>query len=112
MDQNLECTSCASSAGQPITAPARLTLDAADGSANTEIKHTAAVRMTSEDERISADIEAWFAVTTKPLYERFVGEALAHRGLSSFVPCYRSHRRWSDRVQKVDVPLFKGYVFG
>jgi transcription antitermination factor NusG len=33
------------------------------------------------------------------------------RGYPEFLPLYRSRRRWSDRLQDVDLPLFPGYVF-
>ena len=33
------------------------------------------------------------------------------RDYSEFLPMYRARRRWSDRYQDVDVPLFPGYVF-
>lgn len=36
---------------------------------------------------------------------------LALRGYTQFLPLYRSRRRWSDRFQDVDLPLFPGYVF-
>ncbi len=33
------------------------------------------------------------------------------RGMESFLPLYRSRRRWSDRTRVMDLPLFPGYVF-
>jgi transcription antitermination factor NusG len=40
-----------------------------------------------------------------------VQAGLIERGYPSFLPLYRSRRRWSDRSQDVDLPLFPGYVF-
>jgi transcription antitermination factor NusG len=31
--------------------------------------------------------------------------------MESFLPLYRSRRRWSDRTRVMDLPLFPGYVF-
>jgi transcription antitermination factor NusG len=31
--------------------------------------------------------------------------------MESFLPLYRSRRRWSDRTRVLDLPLFPGYVF-
>jgi transcriptional antiterminator RfaH len=53
----------------------------------------------------------WFALTVRPNHERMAALALAGRGLESFLPLCGSRRRWSDRIKKVEVPLFPGYVF-
>lgn len=34
-----------------------------------------------------------------------------HKGFEEFVPLYRSHRRWSDRLKSLELPLFPGYIF-
>jgi transcription antitermination factor NusG len=54
---------------------------------------------------------AWFAVSVKPRHEKAVGRFLRERDLVQFVPLCRGRRAWSDRVKKVDLPLFAGYVF-
>lgn len=36
---------------------------------------------------------------------------LQMRGLTSFLPVYRSVRRWKDRRKELDLVLFPGYVF-
>lgn len=53
----------------------------------------------------------WFALTVKPRHEKAVAERLAARALESYAPLYRDRRRWSDRVQTVELPLFPRYVF-
>jgi transcription antitermination factor NusG len=53
----------------------------------------------------------WFALTVKPQHERTVAEQLRFKGLESYLPLYRSRRRWSDRVKTIDLPLFSQYVF-
>jgi transcription antitermination factor NusG len=53
----------------------------------------------------------WYALTVKPNHERAAAQALDSKGLETFVPLYRSRRRWSDRIKELDLPLFAGYVF-
>jgi transcription antitermination factor NusG len=54
---------------------------------------------------------AWHALTVKPKHERTAALALQTKGLETFVPLYRSRRRWSDRIKELELPLFAGYVF-
>ena len=54
----------------------------------------------------------WFAISVKTQFEKVVADALAGRGMDAFLPYYVAQRRWSDRVKKIQVPLFAGYVFG
>lgn len=53
----------------------------------------------------------WYALTVKPNHERAAAQALESKGLETFVPLYRSRRRWSDRIKELELPLFAGYVF-
>jgi transcription antitermination factor NusG len=53
----------------------------------------------------------WFAVAIKPQHERAVADGLFQKGLESFLPMYWAARRWSDRVKRLQLPLFPGYVF-
>jgi transcription antitermination factor NusG len=53
----------------------------------------------------------WFAVQTRPRYERVVSVLLEQKGYQQFLPTYRVERRWSDRVKEIDLPLFPGYLF-
>ena len=53
----------------------------------------------------------WFALTARPRHEKNIARILLNKGLESFLPLYRSRRRWSDRLEAVDLPLFPGYVF-
>lgn len=53
----------------------------------------------------------WFALRVKPRAEKAVAEVLRHKGYEPFLPLHHERRRWSDRVQTVEVPLFPGYVF-
>jgi transcription antitermination factor NusG len=55
--------------------------------------------------------DRWFALRVRARYERIVATIARNKGIDEFLPTYRSRRRWSDRVQAVELPLFPGYVF-
>ena len=54
---------------------------------------------------------AWFALAVVPRKEKATAQGLRAKGYQDFLPMYTVRRRWSDRVQKVELPLFPGYVF-
>jgi transcription antitermination factor NusG len=54
---------------------------------------------------------AWFALSVVPRKEKATALALAAKGYEHFLPMYTERRRWSDRIKKVELPLFTGYVF-
>ena len=53
----------------------------------------------------------WFAIQVRSCTEKSVGALLRYIGYESYVPLGESRRRWSDRIKKVEVPLFPGYLF-
>ena len=53
----------------------------------------------------------WFAAYTLPRHERKVAVQLAERQIPSFLPTYRSVRRWKDRRKVLELPLFPSYLF-
>jgi transcription antitermination factor NusG len=53
----------------------------------------------------------WYALQVASRCEKAVASGLALRGYSELLPLFRSRRKWSDRLQDVDLPLFPGYVF-
>lgn len=55
--------------------------------------------------------EFWFAVQTRSRHEKKVNCELREKGIHSFLPLHREKRRWSDRSQWVDLPMFSQYVF-
>jgi transcription antitermination factor NusG len=59
----------------------------------------------------SASRLPWYAVRVRSNAERLVHASLTGKQYESFLPTYRSRRRWSDRVRELDVPLFPGYTF-
>ncbi|RZK12569.1 MAG: UpxY family transcription antiterminator [Flavobacterium sp.] len=53
----------------------------------------------------------WFALYTKPRWEKKVAKNLAEKGINVYCPLNKVVRQWSDRKKTVYEPLFKGYVF-
>jgi len=53
----------------------------------------------------------WFAIRTRSQCEKLAEAVLRNKGYEPFLPLYRLERRWSDRIRKMDVPLFPSYVF-
>lgn len=54
---------------------------------------------------------SWYAVYTKPRWEKKVFHSLEERGFVAYCPLNKVSRQWSDRVKVVEEPLFKSYVF-
>lgn len=55
--------------------------------------------------------KSWFALYTKPRWEKKVNTLLEQKGIESYCPLNRVKKQWSDRVKVVEEPLFKSYVF-
>jgi transcription antitermination factor NusG len=55
--------------------------------------------------------KSWFAVYTKPRWEKKVYSLLSEKGFEAYCPLNRVRKKWSDRVKWVEEPLFKSYVF-
>ncbi len=53
----------------------------------------------------------WFAVYTKPRWEKKVAGLLSERGIENYCPLNKVLRQWSDRKKIVLEPVFKSYVF-
>src|SRR5438128_11116878 len=53
----------------------------------------------------------WFAIQVKSTHENRVTSLLQYQTYECFLPLYTSRRRWSDRIKRVELPLFPGYVF-
>lgn len=53
----------------------------------------------------------WYAIYTRPRWEKKVDRLLLEKGIESYCPVNRVRRRWSDRMKTVEEPLFKSYVF-
>jgi len=53
----------------------------------------------------------WYAILTKPRWEKKVAALLDKNNISNYCPLNRVVRQWSDRKKVVSEPLFKSYVF-
>ena len=53
----------------------------------------------------------WYAVHVKSRSEKVVAAIAQNKGFEEFLPLCKVRRRWSDRLQTLDVPLFPGYLF-
>ena len=55
--------------------------------------------------------KSWYAVYTRPRWEKKVASLLQERGIENYCPINKVTRQWSDRRKVVLEPVFKGYVF-
>ena len=53
----------------------------------------------------------WYAVYTRPNWEKKVAELLTKKRIESYCPLYKTVRQWSDRKKTIFEPLFTSYVF-
>ncbi len=53
----------------------------------------------------------WYAIYTRPRWEKKVNTLLIEKGIESYCPLNKIRRKWSDRIKLVEEPLFKSYVF-
>ncbi len=53
----------------------------------------------------------WYALYTKPRWEKKVYRLLTERGVEAYCPLNKVKKKWSDRIKLVEEPLFKSYVF-
>jgi len=60
---------------------------------------------------LTKDDRKWYAVYTKPRWEKKVSGLLSQQGMETYCPLNRTQRRWSDRAKWVEEPLFRSYVF-
>lgn len=53
----------------------------------------------------------WYALYTKPRWEKKVFKSLEQRGFEAYCPLNKVRRKWTDRMKTIEEPLFKSYVF-
>ena len=53
----------------------------------------------------------WFALYTKPRWEKKADSILVRKGIESWCPVQKAERQWSDRKKIIEDPLFKSYLF-
>ena len=60
---------------------------------------------------MSGDTKNWYAVYTRPRWEKKVYSLMIEKGMEAYCPLNRVKKKWSDRVKWIEEPLFKSYVF-
>ncbi|MEJ7678227.1 MAG: transcription termination/antitermination NusG family protein [Segetibacter sp.] len=53
----------------------------------------------------------WFALYTKPRWEKKVSSVLDRKGVECWCPLRKIEKQWSDRKKIIEEPLFTSYVF-
>ena len=53
----------------------------------------------------------WFAVYTRPRWEKKVAELLTRKRIENYCPLNKTVKQWADRKKVVLEPLFTSYVF-
>lgn len=53
----------------------------------------------------------WYAIKVRTRGESLVSTLLQRKDYEIFLPTYQESRKYSDRIKKVDTPLFPGYLF-
>ncbi|HEV7622062.1 MAG TPA: transcription termination/antitermination NusG family protein, partial [Flavisolibacter sp.] len=48
----------------------------------------------------------WYAIYTRPRWEKKVNGLLIQKGIESYCPLNKVRRKWSDRIKLVEEPLF------
>ena len=54
---------------------------------------------------------SWYAVHTRRQHEKVTAQILQNKGYEIFLPLYIARHKWSDRIKRITLPLFPGYVF-
>jgi transcription antitermination factor NusG len=63
------------------------------------------------DKATSRGEARWYAVSTRSRQEKTAASMLENLEVGHFLPLIEEERQWSDRKQKVTLPLFPGYLF-
>ncbi len=67
--------------------------------------------MASSPLSVISSLARWRAIQVRSRSEHKVSEQLRIRGFTVFLPCYVEVVRWSDRMKRIEVPFFDGYMF-
>ena len=57
------------------------------------------------------DNQRWFALQVRTRWEGSTAVLLSGKGYQTFLPTYKTRKRWKGTVREVDSALFPGYVF-
>lgn len=67
--------------------------------------------MYQHDVKTILEENCWHALYVRPRSEKKVLSQLEDMGIESYLPLITNRRQWSDRIKRVEEPLFKSYVF-
>jgi transcription antitermination factor NusG len=56
-------------------------------------------------------VESWHVAYTMPRSEQKIYDFLRRTGVTSFFPVQSVLRKWSDRIKRIELPLFPNYIF-
>jgi transcription antitermination factor NusG len=54
----------------------------------------------------------WYALHTRSRHEKVARDQLTAKGITNLLPLWHKRSVWKDRIKMIDVPLFRGYIFG
>ena len=63
------------------------------------------------DKNLRSEIYKWYPVYTNPRAEKKTSQALANKGIETYLPLRRQLKQWSDRKKWVEEPFIKSYLF-
>lgn len=53
----------------------------------------------------------WFVLFTRPKYEKKIAQEISLMNYENYLPLRTTFRKWSDRIKKIEEPLFPNYLF-
>lgn len=57
------------------------------------------------------DKVVWYILSVDSRNEKKVSAYLTEKGIQTYLPLKVERRKWSDRIKKIETPLFPGYLF-
>lgn len=60
---------------------------------------------------LAPDSQRWYALQVRTRWESSTAMLLSGKGYQTFLPTYKTRKRWKGRIREVDSALFSGYVF-
>jgi transcriptional antiterminator RfaH len=64
-----------------------------------------------EKDTVKTQTTAWHVIYTKAKHEKKVAQLLASKGLEAYCPIKIEQKVWSDRIKKIETPIFRSYCF-
>jgi transcription antitermination factor NusG len=60
---------------------------------------------------LAKNVKNWYAIYTKPRWEKKVNKLLTLKGIETYLPINKVKKKYTDRYKEIEEPLFKSYVF-